>query len=197
MWRRPLDTVENHNVTVPQHSPAKTDPRRPRRLAGAAAATGLLLALAAPALAGPAHAEGPGVEARSVAPAPVAQHRDADASSPVKRAGESKVAAARPSPAATEPPTAPQPKRPQGVEPSVAPQPKQPQGVEPTAAPAGGGAEPSAAPSAPAAAPAPADQKELAHTGSSTATTVMGVGAGALILVGLGTVYAVRRRHAN
>ncbi|MEU3505690.1 LPXTG cell wall anchor domain-containing protein [Streptomyces hundungensis] len=92
---------------------------------------------------------------------------------------------------------------------------------EPSAAPRGAtvAAEPSSAPSAPvkrsgkstrpapptarpeASAPpaepaaAPADQKELAHTGSSTTNTAMGVGAGALILTGAGALYAVRRRQ--
>ncbi|MEU9192808.1 LPXTG cell wall anchor domain-containing protein [Streptomyces hundungensis] len=53
--------------------------------------------------------------------------------------------------------------------------------------------EASAPPAEPAA--APADQKELAHTGSSTTNTAMGVGAGALILTGVGALYAVRRRQ--
>ncbi|GGY19255.1 hypothetical protein GCM10010326_10250 [Streptomyces xanthochromogenes] len=169
-------TVEKHNVTVPQHRPDRPS-RRP--LAGAAAATGLLLALAAPVFAGTAHADTPAPRSERATPAPAsAAEPGAAPASPVKRAGESKRPAAKPE--ASAPPTGPVAKQPAPAPPSA------------------GQAEPSAAPSAPAAAPAPSDQKELAHTGASTTTnTVMGVGAGALILAGAGTVIAVRRRHQN
>ncbi|MGW2484500.1 LPXTG cell wall anchor domain-containing protein, partial [Streptomyces sp. NPDC001571] len=176
-FRAALPTVEKHNVTVPQHRPARPV-RRP--LAGAAAATGLLLALAAPVFAGTAHADTPSPRPERAAPAAAAEPSAAPAS-PVKRAGESKRPAAAPAkPEASAPPTGTAAQEPAPVPPSA------------------GQAEPSAVPSAPAAAPAPTDQKELAHTGASTTTnTVMGVGAGALILAGAGTVIAVRRRHQN
>ncbi|MFG2719021.1 LPXTG cell wall anchor domain-containing protein [Streptomyces sp. NPDC048416] len=169
-------------MTLPQHSSAKPAPRSPRRLAGAAAATGLLLALAAPALTGTAYADGHGVKPKHPAAAvvaapnaqpksatPAAEEPSAAPSSPVKRAGKGAQA--------------------------TEPQAERPAATGPAAAPPRSGVEPSAAPNPPGA--APADQKELAHTGSSTATTVMGVGAGALILAGVGAVYAVRRRHQN
>ncbi|MFD7165813.1 LPXTG cell wall anchor domain-containing protein [Streptomyces violascens] len=165
-----------HNVTVPQHRPDRPASRSPRRLAGAAAATGLLLALAVPALAGTAYADGPGTQPKRPAPAGMAEPGAAPAS-PVKRAGENKQP--------TQPPAA----RPEAAPPTAQPKAPAAAGVE---AP---GAE--ARPAAPAAAPAPSDQKELAHTGSSTANTVMGAGAGALILAGAGTVYAVRRRQQH
>ncbi|MGW8332009.1 hypothetical protein ACWGLE_29375, partial [Streptomyces sp. NPDC055897] len=81
-------------MTVPQHRPARPV-RRP--LAGTAAATGLLLALAAPVFAGTAYADTPAPQPKRAAPASAAEPSAAP-SSPVKRAGESK----RP----TEPPTA-------------------------------------------------------------------------------------------
>ncbi|MFG3280884.1 LPXTG cell wall anchor domain-containing protein [Streptomyces sp. NPDC048111] len=169
--------MEKHNVTVPQHRPDRSARRSPRRLAGAAAATGLLLALAAPSLAGTAHADGPSTAPRRAVPA--ADEPSAVPASPVKRAGEAKQ------------PTGPAPARPAATEPPNA-------SAAPVPAPASDGRSgPSAMPSGPAAAPAPADQKELAHTGSSTTNTVMGLAAGALILAGTGTVLAVRRRQQN
>ncbi|MFC4960143.1 LPXTG cell wall anchor domain-containing protein [Streptomyces mauvecolor] len=163
-------------MTVPQHRPDRPASRSPRRLAGAAAATGLLLALAVPALAGTAHADGPGAQPKRPAPATAAEPGAAPAS-PVKRAGEG------------EQPPQPSAARPEAAAPTAQPKGPATPGVQ---AP---GTE--ARPAAPAAAPAPSDQKELAHTGSSTANTVMGAGAGALILAGAGTVYAVRRRQQH
>ncbi|MGW1864337.1 LPXTG cell wall anchor domain-containing protein [Streptomyces mauvecolor] len=163
-------------MTVPQHRPDRPASRSPRRLAGAAAATGLLLALAVPALAGTAHADGPGAQPKRPAPATAAEPGAAPAS-PVKRAGEG------------EQPPQPSAARPEAAAPTAQPKGPATPGVQ---AP---GTE--AKPAAPAAAPAPSDQKELAHTGSSTANTVMGAGAGALILAGAGTVYAVRRRQQH
>ncbi|WP_226598827.1 LPXTG cell wall anchor domain-containing protein [Streptomyces violascens] len=164
-----------HDVTVPQHRPDRPASRSPRRLAGAAAATGLLLALAVPALAGTAYADGQGAQPKRPAPAKTAEPGAAPAS-PVKRAGESK------------------PTRPPAARPEAAPPTAQPKGP---ATPGVQAPSTEAKPAAPAAAPAPSDQKELAHTGSSTANTVMGAGAGALILAGAGTVYAVRRRQQH
>ncbi|MFF4183390.1 LPXTG cell wall anchor domain-containing protein [Streptomyces sp. NPDC001691] len=155
-------------MTVPQHRPTRPASRGPRRLAGAAATTGLLLALAVPALAGTAHADGPSARPQPAGPAKAAA--PGTASSPVKRASGSEQAA-----------------RPQAA-PSAAPS---------TGAESGTAPRPAAGTGAPAAEPAPSDQKELAHTGSSTTNAVMGAGAGALILAGAGTVYAVRRRQQH
>ncbi|MGW2816360.1 LAETG motif-containing sortase-dependent surface protein [Streptomyces sp. NPDC001415] len=156
-------------MTVPQHSPDRPVSRSPRRLAGAAA-TVLLLALAVPALAGTAYADEPSAQPKRASSAKPAEPSAAPAS-PVKRAGEGKR------------PAAP------SARPSVSP--------PSTARPAAPSSGTDAKPAAPAAAPAPSDQKELAHTGSSTTTAVMGAGAGALILAGAGTVYAVRRRQQH
>ncbi|MFJ8386464.1 LPXTG cell wall anchor domain-containing protein [Streptomyces sp. NPDC094438] len=163
--------MENHNVTVSQHSP---DHPAHRRLTRAAAATGLLIALAVPALAGTAYAEAPGAKTERAAPA--AAEPSASPSAPAKRTGQPR-------------PTTGTSKSPAPRAPSGGTQVKQPA----ASASPGTDGEPSSAPSA----PAPPDQKELAHTGSSTANTAMGLGAGALILAGGGTVYAVRRRHQH
>ncbi|MFI6052021.1 LPXTG cell wall anchor domain-containing protein [Streptomyces violascens] len=173
--------MEKHNVTVPQHRPDRTASRSPRRLAGAAAATGLLLSLAVPALAGTAYADGPGTQPKRPAPAGAAEPGAAPAA-PVKRAGESA-----------------QPTQPSAARPEAAPPTAQPKGPATPGVQAPGTETPGTAakPAAPAAAPAASEQKELAHTGSSTANTVMGAGAGALILAGAGTVYAVRRRQQH
>ncbi|AYG84483.1 hypothetical protein DWB77_06697 [Streptomyces hundungensis] len=156
-------TVEKHNVTVPQHRPDHPVSRRPRTLAGVATATGLLLALAVPALAGTAYADEPSAAPRG---ATVVAEPSSAPSSPVKRSGKS----TRPAP-----PTA----RPEASAPPTEGPATRPEASAPSAEPAA----------------APADQKELAHTGSSTTNTAMGVGAGALILTGVGALYAVRRRQ--
>ncbi|MFD7020216.1 LPXTG cell wall anchor domain-containing protein [Streptomyces sp. NPDC059161] len=160
-------------MTVPQHSPGQP---AHRRLTRAAAATGLLIALTVPALAGTAHADGPRAEPQRAVAA--ATEPSAALSSPVKRAGQNRPSAAPSAPSTSGP------KEPAATEPPSA----APKGVEPSAAPRA--AEPSAAPSR-------SDGKELAHTGSSKVNMVMGVGAGALILAGAGTVFAVRRRHQH
>ncbi|MCT9088740.1 LPXTG cell wall anchor domain-containing protein [Streptomyces sp. ASQP_92] len=153
-------------MTVPQHRPAQPVSRGPRRRAGFATATGLLLALAIPALAGTAHADAPSAGPR---PAAVAAEPSSAPSSPVKRPGKNA-----------------QPPAPSTARPEASAPPAEGPAVRP---------EGSAPPAGPAAAPAPSDQKELAHTGSSTTNTAMGVGAGALILTGAGALYAVRRRQ--
>ncbi|MFI6683845.1 LPXTG cell wall anchor domain-containing protein [Streptomyces sp. NPDC050485] len=152
-------------MTVPQHSP---DHPAHRRLTRAAAATGLLIALAGPALAGTAYADGPSAKPVRAAAAPA--EPSATPSSSVKRPGQTRPSAA---------PSAP----------STGTQEKQPAASQSPST----DREPPTAPSAPAV----SDQKELAHTGSSTANTAMGLGAGALVLAGAGTLYAVRRRHQH
>ncbi|MFK8911209.1 LPXTG cell wall anchor domain-containing protein [Streptomyces sp. YS-3] len=150
-----------------------------RAFARGAAATGLLAALALPALAGTAHADG-GTQPRHLAgggPAPASTEPTTMPSAAPKRPAPAKP------PASTGRPTA---------MPSTSPGTPEP-AAPPTKAP--GEARPSAEPST---APSPATrQDELAHTGSSKTNTVLGAGAGALIAVGAGTVYAVRRRQGH
>ncbi|MFD9487480.1 LPXTG cell wall anchor domain-containing protein [Streptomyces sp. NPDC059991] len=151
-----------------------------RAFARGAAATGLLAALAVPALAGTAHADG-GTQPRHLA------------------AG----GAVPPSAGPSAPPSA-EPRRPAPGKTPASPD------QQPSAMPSAPGSRSEPAPSAPptkAPAKAPADavpsavpspstrQDELAHTGSSKTNTVLGAGAGALIAAGAGTVYAVRRRQ--
>lgn len=119
------------------------------------------------ALAVPAFAGTAYADEPSAAPrrATVAAEPSSAPSSPVKRSGKS----TRPAP-----PTA----RPEASAPPTEGPATRPEASAPPAEPA-----------------ASADQKELAHTGSSTTNTAMGVGAGALILTGVGALYAVRRRQ--
>ncbi|MEV6550977.1 LPXTG cell wall anchor domain-containing protein [Streptomyces sp. NPDC051597] len=148
-----------------------------RTFARGAAAAGLLAALAVPALAGTAHADG-GTQPRHLAttrPAPAsAAPTVAPSTSPQRPAPATTPASPslRPTAAPSTPPSAPEP----------APPTKTPSESRP-------GTEPSAAPSP------STRQDELAHTGSSKTNTVLGAGAGALIAAGAGTVYAVRRRQ--
>lgn len=143
-----------------------------RALARGAAATGLLAALAVPALAGTAHADGGAQPRHLAAGGPAAAEPSAVPSAEPKR------------PAPAKAPASPQ-QRPSA-------KPSAPGVVEP-----GPSAPPTKAPAdAPSAAPAPSTrQDELAHTGSSQTNAVLGAGAGALIAAGAGTVYAVRRRQ--
>ncbi|MGP9016928.1 LPXTG cell wall anchor domain-containing protein [Streptomyces sp. BR1] len=148
-----------------------------RAFARGAAATGLLAALAVPALAGTAYADDSGAQAHS-APSAVPSHAaepSAAPSAPAKKPAPSK--------SPTSPPSA---------EPSVKPS-RGTEGSEPSARPstkAPTDARPGVVPS-----PAPAGRDELAHTGSSATNTVLGTGAGVLIAAGAGTIYAVRRRQ--
>ncbi|WP_344073877.1 LPXTG cell wall anchor domain-containing protein [Streptomyces crystallinus] len=148
--------------------------KHPRRaLVRGAAATGLLAALALPALAGTAHADG-GTQPRHLAS--------------TEPSAAPSAAPARPAPAKT-------PAHP-GEQPSAAPgkpgeRAKPAPGTPPAKAPSEARSE-----GAPSAAPAPSTrQDELAHTGSPKTNTALAAGAGALIAAGAGTVYSVRRRQ--
>ncbi|MFG2146110.1 hypothetical protein ACGFRG_18160 [Streptomyces sp. NPDC048696] len=154
-----------------------------RAFARGAAATGLLAALAVPALAGAAYADDSGARSHT-APSTAPSHR------------------AEPSAAPSVPAKQPAPGKPSASRPGAAPSTKPTRGAgEPEASPsrpatkAPSGAEPSAEPGPASAASTGRD--ELAHTGSSATNTVLGTGAGVLIAAGAGTVYAVRRRHGH
>ncbi|MEU4352190.1 LPXTG cell wall anchor domain-containing protein [Streptomyces sp. NPDC023838] len=150
-----------------------------RAFARAAAATGLLAALAVPALAGTAHADS-GTQPRHLA-ADGAPTRPAVPPSAAPSAEPEKPAPSAPPASPDQRPSA-RPSAPGGAAESATPEPA-------TKAPANG---------APSAVPAPSTrQDELAHTGSSKTNTVLGAGAGALIAAGAGTVYAVRRRQSH
>ncbi|MBD0740957.1 hypothetical protein BG418_05610 [Streptomyces sp. CBMA152] len=169
--RRCSADLESSYVNTTQH--------HRRTFARGAAATGLLAALAVPALAGAAYADDSGARAHT-APSAVPPHAaepSATPSAPAKKPAPNK--------SPTSPPSA---------EPSVKPS-RGTEGSEPSARPSAKAptdAGPSAVPS-----PAPAGRDELAHTGSSATNTVLGTGAGVLIAAGAGTVYAVRRRHGH